>query len=382
MTNPAPATDPVSIRLVGTCPTTVWGLSSVERMRRVGRRLGVPSVAADDVPATGRVLFIRADILLEDRLVKALLAREPMALIADIGGTAQVVAVRSDGDHEAARAALGPGMGLSGLPLELAVARPDAAELCYDDVLRKRAVPFVLQVTEANLRAIEWRMFGASYKGATDFVTKWVWPWPAFHATRLCARLGLSPNMVTLASFVLVLAAFALFWQGQFGLGIVAAWAMTFLDTVDGKLARVTVTSSKWGNVFDHGIDMVHPPFWYWAWLHGLGAAAGEVHLVAFWIIVAGYVLGRLEEGAFLGTFKFEIHVWRPFDYWLRAFTARRNPNLAILMVAWASGAPDIGFLAVAAWTVVCLALHGVRVAQAMILKAHNVPVRSYLSAG
>ena len=41
---------------------------------------------------------------------------------------------------------------------------------------------------------------------------------------------------------------------------------MTFLDTVDGKLARTTLTSSKWGDIFDHGIDLVHPPFWYVAW--------------------------------------------------------------------------------------------------------------------
>ena len=38
------------------------------------------------------------------------------------------------------------------------------------------------------------------------------------------------------------------------------------LDTVDGKLARCTITSSGWGNVFDHGVDLIHPPFWWWAW--------------------------------------------------------------------------------------------------------------------
>ena len=32
---------------------------------------------------------------------------------------------------------------------------------------------------------------------------------------------------------------------------------MTFLDTVDGKLARCTIASSKLGNIFDHGIDLV-----------------------------------------------------------------------------------------------------------------------------
>jgi phosphatidylglycerophosphate synthase len=231
-------------------------------------------------------------------------------------------------------------------------------------------------------------MFGASYKGATDFVTKWLWPEPAFHATRACAALGLTPNQVTAASGLLMLAAMALFWTGQFGLGLAAAWGMTFLDTVDGKLARVTVTSSTWGNVFDHGIDMVHPPFWYWAWWVGLQAGAqepaalgGVVSLqAAFWIIVVGYVLGRLQEGAFIALFKFEMHVWQPFDFWFRAITARRNPNLAILTVGTALGAPADGFVAVALWTIVGLIVHTVRLFQAIAVKNAGVSVASFLA--
>ena len=45
-------------------------------------------------------------------------------------------------------------------------------------------------------------MYMESYKGVTDVVTKHVWPIPALHVTRFCARLGISPNMVTLVSFI------------------------------------------------------------------------------------------------------------------------------------------------------------------------------------
>jgi phosphatidylglycerophosphate synthase len=368
---------------VGESTLTVWGLSTLDRMIRVGRRLGVADVAAtNDEPGQGRTLYIRADVLIEDRLTAKLLARPGCVLAIDMNGRRQAVAVCAEHHHAQAVALLVDGASLADEPPGFTVTPPEANELCYDEVLRKRAVPFVLALTPKSLRDIEWRMFGASYKGATDFVTKWLWPVPAFHATRLCAKLGLSPNMVTMASFVLVLAAFALFWTGQFGLGIVCAWGMTFLDTVDGKLARVTVTSSKWGNIFDHGIDMIHPPFWYWAWHHGLGDAAGALHTTALWVIVAGYVVGRLIEGAFIAGFKFEMHVWRPFDFWLRAFTARRNPNMAILMIFMVLGLPDVGFLAVAAWTVICLLAHFVRLMQAYALKANDVPVRSYLMGG
>ena len=112
-------------------------------------------------------------------------------------------------------------------------------------------------------------------------MTKWLWPWPAFWVTRWCAARGISANMVTAASLVLAILAMGLFARGYFGAGLVAAWLMTFLDTVDGKLARVTLTSSRIGNVFDHGIDLLHPPFWYVAWDMGL---ALDIALDSRWI--------------------------------------------------------------------------------------------------
>jgi len=380
MTNPLDSA--AKIRMVGHTEIEVWGLTTLERMVRVGRRYDVADVATHDGrEESGRVLFLRADVLIEDRLTKKLLSKPGCVLAIEMNGRRQAVAVCAEAHHTQAAALLADGASLADVPPGFAVTPPDANELCYDEVLRKRAVPFVLPITPESLRDIEWRMFGASYKGATDFVTKWLWPVPAFHATRLCAKWRLTPNQVTMASFVLVLAAFGLFWVGQFGLGIAAAWAMTFLDTVDGKLARVTVTSSKWGNIFDHGIDMVHPPFWYWAWWHGLGDAAGALHTSALWIIIAGYVVGRLIEGAFIAGFKFEMHIWKPFDFWLRTVTARRNPNLAILMIFTIFGVPDVGLLMVAAWTVICLVAHFVRLMQAFALKANNVMVKSYLTA-
>src|SRR6185295_9499511 len=117
-----------------------------------------------------------------------------------------------------------------------------------------------------RVAALERHLFDGSYKGITDLVTKWVWPAPARLVTGFCARNGIPPNAVTSMSFALVLLATWLFARADFGLGLVLAWLMTFLDTVDGKLARVTVQSSTFGHFLDHGLDLVHPPFWYLAW--------------------------------------------------------------------------------------------------------------------
>ena len=214
--------------------------------------------------------------------------------------------------------------------------------------------------------AIEARVFGGAYKGVTDIVTAYVWPQPGarrharLRAARHHAQHGDS------ASLVLVLAAMAAFWNGHFALGLLAAWPMTFLDTVDGKLARVTLQSSPFGNVFDHSIDLIHPPFWWWAWIVGLAAAGQPLEhaSLVLTVIVAGYVLQRIEEGLFIVLFKMDMHVWQRFDSRLRLVTARRNPNLMILTVATLLGRPDWGIVAVAVWVAICLVVHAVRLAR------------------
>ena len=155
---------------------------------------------------------------------------------------------------------------------------------------------------------------------------------------------------------------------------------MTFLDTVDGKLARTTMTYSAWGNIYDHGIDLIHPPFWYWAMYTGL-LANGVSHpwlFPALIVILVGYVLGRVTEGIFMRRYGFHIHVWRPVDAFMREITARRNPNLLIFMICTLFGAPLWGVILVAAWTLICVPFHMVRLAQAFVAKA---PITSFMDS-
>jgi len=209
-----------------------------------------------------------------------------------------------------------------------------------------------------------------------------LWPAPALVATRWCAAAGITPNQVTWASLVLTVVAFALFWHGAFGLGLVAAWAMTFLDTVDGKLARVTLASSRFGDVLDHGLDLVHPPFWWWAWAVGCAASGRPLDDsgLTLAVIILGYVLQRGEEGLFLARFGIEMHVWRPFDSLFRQITARRNPNLLVLTAAALLGAPREGLVAVALWTALCFLVHLVRIGLAFAA-ARRRPLVSWLAA-
>lgn len=369
----------------------VWGLPVAERLRRALHAAGVPNERIDVGPASkasprgSTLLIFRSDYVFDERLVRAMVASENIVLVAPrtpsdrgeavavhVEGSRLMVALRLlRGEESPETAVREAGLQFVG-PADLAPA--------YTPLLRKADPPYLLPVRPESVAEIESRIFVASYKGVTDLITKWVWPLPARTVTRYLARAGIHPNVVTLLSWVLVALATLLFTQGQFGLGLAVAWLMTFLDTVDGKLARVTLTSSRVGHVLDHSLDIFHPPFWYFAWAAGLPTGAVWLGPAAA-ITVGGYIVGRLIEGIFLMAFKIEIHCWRLIDSCFRTITARRNPNLILLTAGTLAGRPDIGLVLVAVWTACSIGFHTVRLAQAFAERWQGRPVRTWQEA-
>jgi phosphatidylglycerophosphate synthase len=369
----------------------VWGLTGAERLLRMLSAVGVPKerVGVGPLKAMSQeggdtVIIFRADYVFDERLVRALLESPGTVLLApaDSSSRGRVTAIH------APRAALaetlqllsgerrlngnGPRVGLG-----LSTVTPPELVPAYTSTLRKAAAPYLLPLTPATVGEIEAHLFAASYKGVTDLVTKWVWPRPARIVTRWCVSAGIRPNLVTLFSWGLVVLAAVFFLRGWFGPGLFVAWLMTFLDTVDGKLARVTLTSSKIGHVLDHGLDIIHPPFWYLAWAYGLPQDTPGLWLATA-LTVGGYVVGRLLEGLFLLIFKMEIHCWRPLDSFFRTITARRNPNLVLLSLATLTGRPDVGLVLVAVWTAASIGFHTVRLLQALFWRRRGSPIREW----
>jgi hypothetical protein len=261
----------------------------------------------------------------------------------------------------------------------------ETAELNYSE-LRKRERPFVMPLDADDPEPVERAAYDAAYKGVTDVLTLYLWRRPAFYLTRWAARAHVAPNAVTLVGAILCVFAFFLFWKGEYWWGVLSGFVFMVLDTVDGKLARVTGASSKWGEVFDHGIDLVHPPFWYWAWEHGLAAYGRPLEPVfatmVLWAIIGGYVAQRIIEGIFIKRFDgMHIHVWKRIDSRFRLITARRNPNMVILVACLLFRRPDLGLELVAWWTIISLFFHAVRLAQANEAVARGQRIVSWLEA-
>jgi phosphatidylglycerophosphate synthase len=262
----------------------------------------------------------------------------------------------------------------------LATTRADAIGEVYVRKLRRTLEPLALSLGEQPRGVVERKLFASVYKGVTDIVTKYAWPEPALWLTRGAAALGLSPNIVTIVGLVLTFVAGWQFYVGNLATGMVAAWLMTLLDTVDGKLARVTITSSEFGNRLDHGNDMIHPPLWWLCLAHGIALVAPGSAWVwpACWVILATYLIGRILEKGFKARFGFNPFTWQRFDSRFRMVISRRNIILLIMTVGLIAAAPVEAFVLSAAWSVFSVLIQGIRFLQAAALSRHE-PIRAWL---
>ncbi|MGB7405715.1 MAG: CDP-alcohol phosphatidyltransferase family protein [Pacificimonas sp.] len=343
------------LSFTGTNDTKMWGLDVETRARRIAAKA---AAAGDALPPDSNIEVDRRFAF--DPLWYGFVRERPGAVLT-LGGET-VLAHRGAAET---RYAVEDGLTI------------------YNHELRKREKPFVDRLVPETVRSLEKASYYAAYKGVTDVLTKYLWPQLALVLTRQAARLGMTPNMITLIGAILCVATFFLWWEGWYWTGMATAFVFMVLDTVDGKLARCTITSSWWGNIFDHGIDLVHPPFWWWAWGAGLATAGVAMSEPMFYglivALVIGYVLQRLIEGYFIHRVGMHIHVWERVDTRFRLITARRNPNMVILLVSLLLARPDLGLWGITIWTGVSLLFHFVRMCQAIALRGRGIELTSWL---
>lgn len=354
----------VNLLLHGENDTLIWGMSNAERVRRLTNKL--------EGPVAGEI-WTNLSFVFDPQWMIYIQDNPGHVLTRD--GTPVLAHILREGDADI----LASGQIPDGL---VAIEYSDNPRI-HNHALRKLDTPFVRALTSQTVKDIERLSYFGAYKGVTDILTKYLWPELALILTRYAARIGMTPNMVTGIGAIGCIAATFLFYYGYFWTGMAAGFVFMVLDTVDGKLARCTITSSFWGNIFDHGLDLIHPPFWWIAWAFGLtavGLALPEDQLrLALIVILGGYVLQRIIEGLFIRAFDQHIHVWRPIDSWFRLITARRNPNMILLFVSMIFGRPDIGLLAVAWWTLISLAVHMVQILQAWMVQWRGGKIISWL---
>jgi len=327
---------------------TIFSVPSGEFCRRQ-----VAFLARNKRAGKNNTIIARADIVVTDALL-LWLTKKPGTMVISKTGEALVGCIQTDNLSELEN-------GFAGNISENLTVLTAGEDSFFARKLRHRELLTVYDLRTTPVINIEKKLFDSSFKGVTDFITKYVWPLPTWFIVRALIKLKISPNMVTIFGIGLCIWASIMFYQGQIAGALLAGWVMTFLDTVDGKLARVTATSSNIGNILDHSTDVIHPPIW-WACLGmGLFAISPEAHhshiLTASIILVGGYILGRFVETRFKSKFGFNPYLWQPFDSKFRLFISRRNINLLILTLGLLSGQLLYSFYIVALWRVISLGI-------------------------
>ncbi len=316
--------------------------------------------------AGGALVAIDGGTAIDPRLVAYLLRSETSCVAARGEGADRAVALCLQPDLADAIPADAPNLRAVADALIAAgrIAPLDETEFpAYVNKLRRSHPYWIYSVNDPETRKrLEKQMFWDNYKGSTDLLTRYVFPPIVWPMTLWCTRWGIHPNVVTAISIVLTVLAVPLFARGDFFLGFLCAYGMAVLDSVDGKIARVTLTDSAIGNILDHGVDQVHPPFWYFAWAWGLGARSMEdpLYMAAVWLI-AFYLGDRIVLGIAKARLGFALHAATRLDGQVRSFIARRNITMTIMALALLVGAGPAGFYIVAAWQGLTFGWHSVR---------------------
>ena len=373
----------------------LFGLPPLERLRRsVDKRISARSVCLSGGPLTPSAwpeATIDADTApLGSRLRRALADGPLVALdgsnvidprlidfLLSANDTPSCLAARGDGPERAVVLLLQPEL-LEAIPVgaanlrEVADALLAAARIApldeakfpaYINKLRRTLPYWLYAVHDADARQrLQRQMFWDNYKGSTDLLTRYVYPPLVWPLVRLCVWLRIHPNTVTVLSILLAIAVVPLFMNSHFLYGFLCAYAMSVLDSVDGKLARLTLTDSKIGNAMDHGTDIVHPPFWYFAFAWGLGAqtTSDPLYQAAIWLTVF-YIADRVVLGVAKYRLGFALHAATRLDAWVRSFIARRNITMSIMALSVLVGEGPMGLYIITAWQGLTFCWHSAR---------------------
>jgi phosphatidylglycerophosphate synthase len=236
----------------------------------------------------------------------------------------------------------------------------------YIKKLRRDFPAYLFRVTnEAQRREAEHFLFWSNYKGSTDFFTKYVYPPLVWRMVRPLAHWRVHPNVVTIVSVIITFAAVPLYAKEYWLAGFLCSYGMSVLDSVDGKLARLTFRASRLGNILDHGTDLIHPPLWYfgWAWALGNGDPSSFIFRATIGMTVF-YILDRIVVRVFTARVGRSLYSCTPFDTQMRTFISRRNINLPLFTVGVIFGIPFFTFAVIIIWQVVTFAYHTTRLVQ------------------
>lgn len=308
---------------------------------------------------TADVLLVRADCLIDPRLLAELLRRPlpqwlqaPAAAMPTLPAAARLSPAQRD-----TWATAGLGQWLQHSPQ----LRPETLDT-YSPTHRG-PVPFYLHVitTVAETQAATQTLIRAAQKCALDLPALVLDPLFENRLVFWLCDTRITPNQVTLFTALLGACIAALFLYGWLRLGIVLAYAVEVLDGVDGKLARTKLQTSRLGEL-EHVLDFFMEHAWYLTITLFLVTSTHHRHL---WWVGGGLMVSDLLDNVlyYLG------QVWcgkqldelGVFDRRFRLIAGRRNIYAWMFFFGFWAGRPVQIFVLALVWALITIGVHGVR---------------------
>lgn len=338
--------------------------------------VGVTPVAAaalfEHVEPGDRVTALAAGLIIDERAIAAVLAAPSPAVLvcaADVEGAQGVERL------DALTFACGV-LTLSGTALRTLAARlgewdlasvmtravagdPAATRIAFSDLpiyapnrRREIALVWARPDTPEAARSVGETLIAASQKGCLDWPARFLHPLPENLLVRLLAPTRVTPNMVTVFTGVVGVAAGVAFATGWLWTGLILALVTGPLDGVDGKLARTRVEFSKWGDL-EHLIDKLLEYGWYLAvaWHFAQTRASMLAFAIAALIILPAIV--EAVQGEFFRRITgIQLDDAGTVERRLRLFAGRRNTFLWTWVPFAAFGLWFEGFVSIAVYSV------------------------------
>ena len=385
----------------------LWGMSLMERQLREVARLGADTALVRVSSATGDaarylrpdyarlydleptfvpgedraglqrslaelerpVLYLQGDVVYDDRVLAHLLGSGPNHAVR--GTEAEAVylgeeAVRAGTLAPSIEAAPDETPSPPGLPEAPPVQTTSLDDLdAYVPALRLTMPPFMVRLVDpAQLPQVDRLMYRRAFKGVIDAVALYGYYHLVRWVTRQLSRTTLTPDLFTVLSILGIWGAIPCFATGHLAGGVLLAWGGVLLDSVDGKLARLTLHLSDTMGSIEHITAMPGLGLWFVAlgWhLTGGDLLSASPAALTCWGMVVCFLADKVVTGGFRSLTGRELFDYRPIDAAFHLVAARRNIHLLILTIGLLVGAVGTSFAVVTGWMAATLFLHLIR---------------------
>lgn len=232
----------------------------------------------------------------------------------------------------------------------------------YVRFLRKDVPPVFMKVDAAKQPGIlENLLYDRTFKGSMEFVAAYGYRLPVREMTKWVAATRITPNQITGLAVLCSVAAIPCFWAGWLWAGLILAATFIVLDSLDGKLARLTFRLSHVADRVDHLTSLPTRMGWY----SGLGWTFSGGN----WQSPEGIGGILLTLLPFLDKMNLNLCNWKfgrslldftPMDRQVHLFTVRRN-DIFVMLIGNATGLASQSYYAIVAWMILTWVWHSGR---------------------